>query len=153
MQAIKQIIQNNPVPIASGTRVNPELKKTPSTTSLNSKTTEQHKRIDRLFLRFAAMYGQVWRSQFKNDEYLSFTKGEWLEGLSKYDDKVLDTAVQLCRNKKEFPPTLPQFIDFCEQASNKHKFFKADKSSTHQNPELAKAYLQKIKQILNIKVQ
>ncbi|WP_131775031.1 replication protein P [Legionella anisa] len=124
------------------------------TISLNLAATElQRKRIDRLFLRFAAMYGQVWRSQFKSDEYLSFTKGEWLEGLVGYEDKVLDAAVQLCRHKKEFPPTLPQFIDFCEQSTNKNKFFKADNSTKHQNPELAKAYLQKIKQILNIKVQ
>lgn len=52
-----------------------------TTSSTLAPTEEGRKRIDRLFLRFAAMYGQVWRSQFKSDEFLVFVKGEWQQGL------------------------------------------------------------------------
>jgi len=114
-------------------------------------TEEHRKRIDRLFLRFAAMYGHVWKAQFKNDEFLVFVKGEWQEGLLGYEEKTLDSAIKLCRVNKVFPPTLPQFIDFCEQCSNKNKFFKVEKSLKHQSPEVAKTHLQKIKELLNMK--
>lgn len=93
------------------------------TTSSNLAPTEEgRKRIDRLFLRFAAMYGQVWRSQFKSDEFLVFVKGEWQQGLLTYADNILDLAIDLCRKNKELPPTLPQFIDFCKNCSKRSSF-------------------------------
>ena len=123
------------------------------TTSSNLIPTEElRKRIDRLFLRFAAMYGQVWRSQFKSDEYLVFVKGEWQEGLLGYADNILDLAIEWCRKNKELPPTLPQFIDFCKNCSKRGSFFVPDESPTNNNPEVAKTHLLRMKQILNMKV-
>ncbi|WP_392536728.1 Vir protein [Legionella sp. 227] len=123
-----------------------------ATSSNSAPTEEHHKRIDRLFLRFAAMYGQVWRSQFKSDEFLVFVKGEWQQGLLGYADNILELAIELCRKNKELPPTLPQFIDFCKNCSKKSSFFIPDESPKNNNPEVAKTHLQKIKQILNMKV-
>lgn len=68
------------------------------------------------------MYGQVWRSQFKSDEFLVFVKGEWQQGLFTYADNILDMAIDLCRKNKELPPTLPQFIDFCKNCSKRSSF-------------------------------
>jgi hypothetical protein len=113
---------------------------------------ENHKRIDRLFLRFAAMYGQVWRSQFKNDDFLVFVKDEWQQGLLGYADHVLELAIELCRKNKELPPTLPQFIDFCKNCSKRCSFYVPDESPKNNNPEVAKTHLLKIKQILNMNV-
>lgn len=122
-------------------------------TSSNSAPTEEHrKRIDRLFLRFAAMYGPIWRSQFKSDEYLDFVKREWQAGLFGYAETILELAIEVCRKNKELPPTLPQFIDFCKNCSKKNSFFVRDESPKNNNPEVAKTHLLKMKQILNMKV-
>ncbi|HBD9275127.1 TPA: Vir protein [Legionella pneumophila] len=123
-----------------------------TTSSTLAPTEEGRKRIDRLFLRFAAMYGQVWRSQFKSDEFLVFVKGEWQQGLLAYADHVLELAIDLCRKNKELPPTLPQFIDFCKNCSKRSSFFVPDEDPKNNNPEVAKTHLLKMKHILNMKV-
>lgn len=154
MQSVKQIIGNNPIKTVSGNHVNQDLRKKPLTTtsSISVPSEDSRKRIDRLFLRFAAMYGQVWRSQFKSDEFLVFVKGEWQEGLFSYEDKVLELAIEVCRKNKELPPTLPQFIDFCKNCSKRNSFYVPDRSPKNNNPEVAKTHLLKIKAILNMKV-
>jgi len=68
-----------------------------------------------LFLKFAAFYGHVWRSSFKNDDFLAFTKNEWLQGLARFNDEQVNKAIELCRENNVFPPTLPEFIGFCKQ--------------------------------------
>jgi hypothetical protein len=98
------------------------------------------------------MYGQVWRSQFKSDEFLVFVKGEWQQGLLGYADNVLELAIELCRKNKELPPTLPQFIDFCKHCSKRGSFFVPDETPKNNNPEVAKTHLLKMKQILNMNV-
>lgn len=113
---------------------------------------ESRKRIDRLFLRFAAMYGPVWRSQFKSDEFLAFVKGEWQQGLSGYEDKALELAIEFCRKTKELPPTLPQFIEFCKNCCKRSTFFVREELPKSHNPEVAKTHLLKIKQLLNMKI-
>lgn len=98
------------------------------------------------------MYGPIWRSQFKSDEYLDFVKREWQEGLLGYAETILELAIDVCRKNKELPPTLPQFIDFCKNCSRNGSFFVPDRSHKNNNAEVAKAHLIKIKQILNMKI-
>lgn len=96
------------------------------------------------------MYGQVWRSQFKSDEFLAFVKGEWQEGLSDYPDNTIDIAIELCRKNKELPPTLPKFIEFCRDGSRQDSFYKPEERLKNNNPEVAKTNLLKMKEILNM---
>ncbi|HBD7398703.1 TPA: Vir protein [Legionella pneumophila] len=98
------------------------------------------------------MYGQVWRSQFKSDEFLVFAKGEWQQGLLAYADNTLELAIELCQKNRELPPTLPQFIDFCKKCSKRDSFHVPREYSKNNNPEIAETHLQKIKQILNMKI-
>ena len=98
------------------------------------------------------MYGHVWRSQFKSDEFLVFVKSEWQHGLLAYADNILELAIELCRKNKELPPTLPQFIDFCRSGSKRSSFLVPDESPKNNNPEVAKTNLLKMKHILNMNV-
>ena len=50
-----------------------------ATTSSHS---SDHKRIDLLFSKFAAFYGHIWRSQFKDEVFFKFAKKEWVDALS-----------------------------------------------------------------------
>lgn len=95
------------------------------------------------------MYGQVWRSQFKSDEFLVFVKGEWQKGLVNHSDKVINMAIEVCFKSKELPPTLPKFLDFCRDCSKVNTFYKPDAPPKNQNPEVAKAHLSKMKAILH----
>lgn len=74
------------------------------------------KRIDLLFARFAAIYGHIWRSQFKDEDFLGFAKKEWQDVLGRYSDAVLTKAILVCREFYELPPTLPQMLKCCKDA-------------------------------------
>lgn len=82
----------------------------------------EQKRIDLLFSKFAAFYGHIWRSQFKDEMFLKFAKKEWQEGLSGFADSVLSEAILGCRNHYEMPPTLPQMIHYCKQIRKRKEF-------------------------------
>jgi hypothetical protein len=83
--------------------------------SPSSDANREQKRIDLLFSKFAAFYGHIWRSQFKDEVFLKFAKKEWHEGLKGFDDDVLREAIIGCREQYEMPPTLPQMIYYCKQ--------------------------------------
>lgn len=121
-------------------------------TSSNLTATEDNiKRIDRLFLNFAAMYGHVWRGQFKSDEFLAFAKKEWQEGLAMYSDNILDLARKLCRKTREMPPTLPKFIEFCNYYQPKPSSILPELPRDTRS-DIAEENLLKIKQILKMKI-
>jgi hypothetical protein len=115
--------------------------------------TEKHnKRIDSVFLRLAAIYGHVWRSLFKSNEFLAFTKNEWQEGLKQFEDEVLNQAIDQYRNQNEMPPSLSQMITYCKQI----KKTKDESKTMVQNKtiprklsyEEVKKHLQQCKEIL-----
>lgn len=95
----------------------------PSTTSMPSNTTKPvSRRIERLFTRFAAIYGHLWRSQFKSEEFISFAKREWEEGLRGFSDEILNLAINEARDFLEMPPTLAQLIGSCRQIRRRYTF-------------------------------
>lgn len=113
----------------------------------------QRKTIDLIFSRFAAFYGHVWRSQFKDERFLEFAKGEWHEGLSQFTDEILYQSIVSCRKFCEMPPTLPQLINFCVEIK-KRMIFESEivmnKKSIlpRADYEVARVHLQRCKEIL-----
>lgn len=118
MRAIKQITNNQNLPIYSGNRAKtassmmatPKQQKAPaSSTSKNIDTA----RIDRLFGRFGAIYGHIWQSQFKSNDFLKLAKKEWGETLHGISDRNLNLTIEECKKRFEMPPTLPMFYQIC----------------------------------------
>ena len=106
------------------------------------------KRIDVLFSKFAAFYGHVWRSQFKDEVFLKFAKKEWQEALSIFSDEMLTKAILNCRDFYELPPTLPQLIQCCRQIKN-HTFVDVVKDTyVPANPAVVLSCLKRCKEIL-----
>lgn len=104
MQAVRDIIREIPFGTPANAVKAPKPKEVPmSSTSSDSDT--QRKRIDRLFIKFAAFYGHIWRSQFKNDRFTEFAKGEWQDALARFDNSVIERVIHDCRERDEFPPT------------------------------------------------
>ncbi len=101
-----------------------------------------------MFTRFAAFYGHVWRSQFKDEGFFGFAKKEWQEGLMNFSDEVLNKAILHCRETCEMPPTLPQVIILCRQIKKRNEFFVLSRDHTPANAELVLQQLQRCKEIL-----
>ena len=150
MQPIKNVLQHHNLSTHSGIAAKVASKTMKEeATSLNSVDSERlTKRIDKLFLKMAAMYGHVWRSLYKSDAFLAFTKTEWSKGLMRFDDKTVDKALLSCLSNWELPPTLPQFVDCCK-AYTKRMMYEKDviKPCT---PAVAEANLNQIKNFLNM---
>ena len=150
MRTINEVITLNNLSTRSGIAAKTELKMPQKSTSSISTNAEKHsKRIDRLFLRFAAMYGHVWKSLYKNDEFLAFTKQEWRNALTRFDDDVIEKVLTHSQNHWEYPPTLPQFIECCKAHGN--NVFIMHPHTPSRYFEVAHAALNKIRTILNMK--
>lgn len=106
--------------------------------------------VNKIFLKFATFYGHIWRSQFKNESYSNFARNEWSQALSGFDKKLIDEAIEECLKNREMPPALAQFVECCKQLNRKTQFFQKEVYKPC-DPKIAQAYLQKMKQILNIK--
>lgn len=106
------------------------------------------KRIDNLFLQFAAFYGPVWRSQLKEERFILFMKKEWHEALLSFDDRVIKLAINNCRSWNELPPTLPQFIEACRSIKRRDGFIKSVPTIKSTITEVAKNNLCLMKKIL-----
>ena len=116
--------------------------------SRSSAASKHSKRIDMLFSRFAAFYGHVWRSQFKSEWTLDFTKKEWDEGLNAFSDEVVNKAAVHCRDFYEMPPTLPQVIILCRQIKKRNEFYMANTDHKPANATIVNLHLNRCKAIL-----
>lgn len=117
--------------------------------SASPPTETNSKRIDRLFLKFSVFYGQVWRSQFKNEEFLAFAKKEWARVLVGVSDAHFEQAIKNYCAEKEYPPSLTQFMDFCKTLQKREELLtKRPKIESVSKPEIALYHLKQIKQLL-----
>lgn len=112
---------------------------------------KQNKRIDQLFLRLTAIYGHLWRSLYKNDEFLAYTKREWRSGLEKFDGVVIGKALLYCRQHESYPPSLPLFIELCSSNMRRNNYFKREKKLKGDR-SIAHQYLKQMRHILNMKL-
>ncbi len=120
------------------------------TMSSNSNTPkDEEKRIDVLFSKFAAFYGHVWRSQFKDELFFKFAKKEWKKMLSQFSDAVLTQATMNCLGAYELPPTLAQLINCCKQITKQRQFYVVKEENAPVNHELRAFHLKKCKEILS----
>lgn len=111
-------------------------------------TDSNKKRIENLFTRFAVFYGHLWRSQFKNDGFLEFAKNEWLDGLSKFSDDILNQAIIECRDFFEMPPSLPQLISICREIKKRSNVYVAPNEIAPATREIVEESIKQCKAFL-----
>jgi hypothetical protein len=83
-----------------------------STTLRMSRNVSADTQVDALFRRLALRYGSLWLDRWI-DIPLAAVKVEWAQALDRFDPVQIRQAVLWCG---KFPPTLPEFVTFCEQA-------------------------------------
>jgi hypothetical protein len=85
-----------------------------------------------LWILLHGFYGNLLLSKFSTGEVDGHGKDKgvrsamkvWASGLQKYSFDVLASAVEKCKEKhKEYPPSLPQFIDLCEACMPRTTYF------------------------------
>lgn len=123
---------------------------TPPATSSPSDSTQVEKRIDLLFAKFAVFYGNVWRSQFKDEVFMRFAKKEWQEALKSFSDKVITEAILTCRDFYEFPPSLGQILQACKDIKKKQVTPVKPESYVPANKELVASCLQRCRELLSL---
>lgn len=72
--------------------------------------------IDKLFDRFATMYGKQWYDQWTGIP-LDRVKQTWREDLAFADGEQLRKALDHCKTNSKFPPTCPEFAGLCKTFS------------------------------------
>lgn len=69
--------------------------------------------IDRLFERFATMYGRHWLEQWAGLD-IDEVKATWREDLAFADGAQMRKALDHCKAHAKFPPTCPEFVGLCK---------------------------------------
>lgn len=68
--------------------------------------------VDRLFDRFAAMYGKAWWDCWL-EVPMADVKDCWRSGLARFSGADLKRGLERCAVECRFPPTLPEFAALC----------------------------------------
>jgi len=76
--------------------------------------------IDRLFARFAVMYGRHWADLWSSlpgdpDAVMATVKRAWSEDLAGCSGEQIRRALDHCKAHNKFPPTSPEFVGLCRQ--------------------------------------
>jgi hypothetical protein len=150
MQSIQKILENVTQQQTCSVRpVMSTIQNQKEEMSSSSKDTYKvEKRIDLLFSKFAAFYGHVWRSQFKDEVFFKFAKKEWQEALTEFTDEEITKAILSCREFYEMPPTLPQVIQCCRQLKKQTFVDVAKEMYVPANPAVVRACLQQCREFL-----
>lgn len=122
----------------------------PMSSPSNGEIRSDSKRIDMLFSKFAAFYGHIWRSQFKDEGFLGFAKNEWREGLHEFSDDVLIKAIRTCSEFYLMPPTLAQMVLCCQKIKKCSMPLWEPTTYVPASREVAEFNLQQCKDILGL---
>jgi len=117
--------------------------------SNSDETASYDKRIDTLFVRFAAIYGHFWINNFNDERTIYFAKKEWSEGLKPFTNAIIKEALLQFREKHRFPPRIPEFIACCkDKEARKRLTTTASEPIKKPSPQVAKHHIKMMKAAL-----
>jgi hypothetical protein len=83
-------------------------------TSPGSQSVLPDRWIDRLFQRFAEMYGKHWLDMWAGIA-IDGVKATWAADLAGCSADQIRHALDHCRTRLKFPPTCPEFVSICRE--------------------------------------
>lgn len=109
-------------------------------------------RIDALFTALAQTFFEKFTGRFPNIELLEVAKRIWSSRLKNISDSQIKYALEQCSNwTNDFAPTLPQFIELCNQAPRDKNFNPALKYIPVYDVKKAEKNIDKLRQVLGMK--
>lgn len=118
-----------------------------TTTSQTSSTYDL--RIDILFTRLGAIYGQLWWNNYRTEDLLLLAKQEWSEGLKRFDNQIFKDVLVIYREQKNYPPSLPQFVESCRAMQARRIPNPARNEGRSSSLDVAEQHIAAMKKILN----
>jgi hypothetical protein len=100
-----------------------------------SDSSEKETATKRLFMLFHGYYGNLFLSKYATGELdldgkdrgIKSARQVWQSGLAKFDVATVVAAAERCKQAhKEFPPSLPQFVDLCAAIQPRKDMTKGD---------------------------
>jgi hypothetical protein len=70
--------------------------------------------IDRLFARFATLYGKHWLDLWQQIP-MEQVRAAWSEALSVCDGQQIRMGLEHCSTHNKYPPTAPEFVSLCRE--------------------------------------
>lgn len=105
-------------------------------------------RIDILFTRLGAIYGQLWWNNYRTEDLLLLAKQEWSEGLKRFDNQIFKDVLVIYREQKNYPPSLPQFVESCRATQARRVPRPTREEIRPSSLEIAKQHIADMKKIL-----
>lgn len=102
--------------------------------------------VDRLFQKFALMYGGAWADKWAGMP-IDAVKGEWTRGLHGIDMDAMRLALEnIMTEGKPFPPSLPEFVSLCRQFTRRgpHRLALVD-NTRESMPDSVRAMIAKLR--------
>lgn len=106
-------------------------------------------RIDILFTRLGAIYGQLWWNNYRTEDLLLLAKQEWSEGLKRFDSQIFKDVLVIYREQKNYPPSLPQFVESCRAMHARRIPNPARNEGRASSLDVAEQHIAAMKKILN----
>lgn len=114
-----------------------------------SQTSSTHDlRIDILFTRLGAIYGQLWWNNYRTKDLLLLAKQEWSEGLKRFDNQIFKDVLVIYREQKNYPPSLPQFVEICKATQARRVPNPVREETRASSLEVAELHIAVMKKIL-----
>ena len=71
--------------------------------------------VNRVFVRFMAIYGHKFKSTFETTDEIALVKREWAISLQPYDEDVVMAAIELTKQNYSWPPAIAEFLQLIEK--------------------------------------
>ena len=69
--------------------------------------------VGQLFLRFSAIWGNKWNSQFTDAAIVPIIESEWANGLAGISTESIRRGINASRDSLEWPPSIAEFKRIC----------------------------------------
>lgn len=68
-----------------------------------------------MFLMFQTIYLRKWTDNFPTAEILEIAMQQWCKGLNGLSEQSMEKAIDYCRVNLAWPPSIAEFISYCEK--------------------------------------
>ena len=107
--------------------------------------------INHLFLKMSSIYGAKWASNYPTNELMLQAKREWYDALDHVPPERIKAAIDMCRDRSEWPPSIAQFLSYTLELVPQgcHKVFPKALPKPPANKEIASKAMSEIRAMLS----
>ena len=107
--------------------------------------------VNHLFLKMSSIFGTKWASNYPSKELEQQAKREWYDALESVPSDRIKFALELARDRSDWPPSIAQFLSYTLEAVPKacHQPFPKALPKPPPNKEIASKAMSEIRAMLS----